>query len=103
MSNAMDAADYSEGCDGRRKGERQQVLLLREGLFWSEQFTNQKRYTAGDYLTSVRLMRIHLLVGLTVVAHGVAAQPDCSLNGEKNAAGDCMCDKPWSGPVGARV
>ena len=27
------------------------------------------------------------------------AVPDCSLNGEKNAAGVCVCDKPWSGPV----
>ena len=27
------------------------------------------------------------------------AVPDCSLNGEKNAAGVCVCDKPWTGSV----
>ena len=39
---------------------------------------------------------------LTLLLLAASAQkpdvPDCSLNGVKNAAGVCVCDKPWSGP-----
>ena len=44
------------------------------------------------------MLEFGVVVATLFSANG-ALIPDCSLNGEKNAAGTCVCDKPWSGPV----